>query len=186
MESDTEWMRTDLHTKAVRGLETCRRHLEAGKVDAYELKWAALALTTSLQAFIMCTYRSIEIIGWHDRTRREFNQWYEGDLEGDAPKLEPRVPPFMPLCAKLRDERGWEPSDGTWQRLKQLRDLRDAFMHFKPRGWSIEAAYLRESIAAGLEAVAHVLANRPGTFLLDEAQTEAAARELELVQRLLR
>lgn len=166
MDSDMHWLRTDVQVEALKGLRTCRRHLSDATEDAYELKWAALAITTSLQAFIIWTYRSIEVLAWDPKALAQFEEWEEGDRNGGVlSPTEPHLPSFLPLCQKLRDERGWEADAETWECLERLRDLRNDFMHFKPKGWSISADFLRAAIRAALDAVGYVVANEPGAFI---------------------
>jgi hypothetical protein len=185
MESDESWLRTSLETEAVKGLRACRRHLADGLIDAYELKWAALAVTTSLQSFIVSTYRSVELATWDEAGRRGLEEYERGERSTPPSASEVHLPAFLALCEKLRDEQEWKPTSETWSDLERLRDLRDAFMHFRPRGWSIEAPHLRAAVRAALEAIAYIIEKEPGDFRwYDEQLQRAAIAELPVARRL--
>lgn len=184
MESDEGWLRTNELVEAVKGLRACRRHLAEGLTDAYELKWAALAVTIALQSFIVDTYRSVEIIGWDRRVLRRFEAWERGEGE-PVTADDVHLPPFLALCEKLRDEKGWEPDAETWEQIERLGELRDQFMHFKPKGLAIEAEFLRAAIRAALAAIEYIIVQQPGDFRWDDPGLERAAHiELRAARRL--
>jgi hypothetical protein len=185
MDSNPDWLRTNEYVEAVKGLRVCRQHLAAGLVDSYELKWACLAVTTSLQGFIAATFTSVELVGRDPRLSAALAA-YEAGERATAPSLaEVRLPSFLGMCEWLRDERGWEPSPSTWTAVDNLRQVRDGFMHFKPRGWSIQASLLREAIRAALDAIGYVIDNEPGAFRWDDDDLEQAARRELAVAHLL-
>jgi hypothetical protein len=183
MDSNADWLRTNGHVEAVKGLRVCRQHLAAGLVDSYELKWACLAVTTSLQSFIVETFSSVELLGRDPRLSAALTDYEAGERTTAPSATDVRLPPFLGMCEWLRDERGWEPNSSTWTGLENLRQVRDEFMHFKSRGWSIEAALLRDAIRAALDAISYVIDHEPGAFQwYDDALEQAARRELAVAQ----
>lgn len=183
MDSNADWLRTNGHVEAVKGLRVCREHLAAGLVDTYELKWACLAVTTSLQSFVVETFTSAELISRDQRLSTALAEYENGERTTLPTVSDIRLPSFLGLCKWLRDEQGWGPSPSTWNGLKNLQQVRDGFMHFKPRGWSIEAALLRDAIRAALNAIGYVIDNEPGDFRwYDEALEQTARRELAVAR----
>lgn len=183
--SDDVWLRTDLEHEAVASLRFCRRQLEAATNDAYELKWAALAVTQALSAFIVKTYRSVDLLYWDDRTRRTMAAYEAGERPLPPAPSEVRLPPFVSLCETLRDERGWQVRDDQWELIEELGRVRNDFVHFKPKGWSLAVVGLRASIAAALDGIAHVINHEPGDFLwYDEAMRDKARDDLATAMEL--
>lgn len=177
--SDDVWLRTDLEHEAVASLRFCRRQLEAAANDSYELKWAALAVTESLSAFVVKTYRTVDLLYWDDRTRRAMAAYEAGERQLPPAPSEVWLPPFVKLCERLRDELGWAVDDDQWELIQKLGMVRNDFVHFKPKGWSIAVVGLRASIAASLDGIAHVVDREPGSFVwYDDALRDRARDDL--------
>jgi hypothetical protein len=178
-ESDDVWLRTDLEHEAVASLRFCRRQLEAAASDSYEMKWAALAVTEALSAFVVKTYRSVDLLYWDARTRREMVAYEAGERPLPPAPSEVWLPPFVKLCERLRDEHGWAVDAEQWDLIEELGSVRNDFVHFKPKGWSLAIAGLRASIAVSLDGIAHVVEREPGAFLwYDEALRDQARDDL--------
>lgn len=187
MDSDSTWLRTNPLTEAVKSLSVARRHLGEGLLDAYELKWAVLAITWSTQAFIISSFSPAQVGSWHPPYRKALAAWWD-DPSGSPPYVgDVHLPNFLGLCQKLRNEKGYDPSDETWALLEGLNELRDGFVHFKPKARSIEAALLRERCRAALDVIQWVVdhALTSATWPSDELEA-ATRRELSVAHSLAR
>lgn len=88
------------------------------------------------------------------------------------------LPSFLPLCRKLRDERGWNPNSETWENLTRLRHLRDAFIHFSPRVVD-KSRLLWAAIHAGRRRSPTSFYEEPGDFIwCDDDSRESCHAEL--------
>lgn len=183
MESDARWLRTDPLTEGHKGLRTARRTLAEGLVDAYELKWAALAVVTSLQGFVVATHSGIEVLGWDVKALKRFQAWERGEVDAEMSRSDVWLPPFHVICEKVR-ERGWEPDDETWDLLLRLNEIRDTFIYFGSMGLSAEAAWLRSACRAGLAAVRFLVDNATPNVWPDEATERQVKYELSVAERL--
>lgn len=185
MNNDSTWLRTDELTEAVRSLSVARRHLAEGLTDAYELKWAVLALTWSTQGFIVCSFSPAQVGSWSPRFAEALAKWRE-DPSGELPDVgSARLPNFLGLCEKLRDHKGYRPDDEAWTLLRELNELRDEFVHFKPRARSIEAAYLRERCRAALDVIDWIIENVfTSAEWPDDELRETTRREVRVARRL--
>lgn len=184
MDSDTDWLRTDELTEGVKGLRQARELLAAGLVDAYELKWAALAVVTSLQGFIVAVHSSMEVLSWDSKAMKQFEAWQAGEAESVVPTGDVRLPSFRPLCEKVK-QRGWQPDDDTWDHLMRLNEIRDTFMHYTSGGLSAEARWIREACAAGLAAIRFLVEDATSNVWPDDETEQMVCRELDVAERLV-
>lgn len=184
MESDADWLRTDTLTEGLKGLQLARRMLAEGFVDAYELKWAALAVVTALQGFIVAAHRGVEVLAWDPKAMKQFQAWRAREADSGVPPRGVRLPPFRPLCEKVK-ERGWQPDDDTWGNLMRLNEIRDAFMHYPGGGLSAEARWIREACAAGLAAIRFLVDDAASIVWPDEQTEQVVRHELGVAERLV-
>lgn len=154
-------------------------------VDAYELKWAALAVVTSLQGFIVAVHRSMEVLSWDPKAMKQFERWQAGEENSVVPTSDVRLPSFRPLCEKVKD-RGWQPDDATWGQLMRLNEIRDTFMHYTSGGLSAEARWVREACAAGLAAIRFLVDDATSNVWPDDETEQTVRRELDVAEQLVR
>lgn len=183
MESDPFWLRTDPLTEGVEGLSMTRRMLEESQTDAYLLKWAVLAIVSAIEGFAVASHRSVEVLGWDRTTREQLQAWDMGKRVSPPALSDVRMPSFRQMLEKVR-ELGWDPDEDTWYWVSELAGLRDAFVHFKRIGWSVEAARMQEAIRAGAATVRFLLDHSTSHTWPDDELREAVFADLQEVERL--
>ena len=175
-QSDVHWLRTDTLTEAVRSLEHAADLLEAGRTDAYQLKWALHALQLGVQNFILCTFdftdRQTLDTTWSEHWEAGFEK--RGPYPDDEPKtryrdvymqFKKRNPDFGPIAQEY----------GVT--LKEARAMRNGFEHMPPKGWAIEATMLRIQAAALLRVIRYIISERSIGYPAPSWETDAERDE---------
>lgn len=143
-------------------------------------------MTWSAQAFMLKSFRNVEIGSWDRKYRAALNAWWEAPEMESLPELgEIYLPAFMAIFDKFCEATGYEPSPETSEHLRGLAEIRDQFAHFKPVGRSIEAQYLRQRCGAGLEVIAWALDHGLTTAAWASDEQEASTRRELAVARSL-
>ena len=106
-------------------------------------------------------------------TRAIYEQIYNDDFS-NIDKLQ--LPSFMTLYRATRENSGFAPSEDCTVAVDKLHQLRNDFIHYHPRGWSLQVDGLPQWILASGELLDHFLASREVVRWYDE-NDEKAFRE---------
>ena len=181
--SPDNWLRTDETEEALLALRVTSENLDKALLDLTYWPWVILPLHNALQGFMVLALRGSN--GLNVLTPESAAGWiaaYESGT-GDYPELElddflnlyhkVKSPSMMPLGIsrpfKPRGSQGWS--------IKKLNSLRNEFVHFVPKGWSLEVSGLPSIVEDCVTAIEY-LAFESDCIQWIEPQHEATAKTL--------
>jgi hypothetical protein len=145
-----KWLRTDETLEAVSALEMVAKSLRNVENDWYQWKWAILALHNGLQGFMVLALRGGNGLNClRDDIAEKWLRAYRSGGEYPQEKLDR----FLNLYKKIKNaermkfyvhSKAFKPSGSQGESIKRLNRLRNEFIHFVPKGWSLEISGLPE------------------------------------------
>lgn len=179
------FIRTDTAEDAVASFELASVFLRAAQSDARYWKWFVIACHAGVQGvFALVLERGDGLLvqkpGVMQRTLQAFS--------AGTPVPEPHMDNFARLYQKVQCRRNLrssaaEPVIPTPERdaaIASLNELRDQFLHFNVKGWSIEVELVRSS-ARQCIGIASFLLGQSAAVLWHEAQHEERAKSTLLL-----
>lgn len=143
------WLRTDEREESVSALAMMRDSTAKVVEDVYQWKWVIIAAHNALQGFMVLALRNGNNLTV--MPGKLAGKWLEA-YRAEKPLPEERLDSFPNLYKKIKSkEMEFLVSSKRFQSLEEhdravdnLIDLRNDFIHFVPRGWSIEVSGLPE------------------------------------------
>lgn len=143
------WLRTDEHEEAIFALETAAEW--SGRIEA-EIdywKWVVVALHNSMQGFMILALRGSDgLLPLRDHVTEK---WVTAHRENGEYPIE-KLDSFLNLYRKVKSDsmlfyvhsKKFVPNGSQDFSIKILNELRNNFVHFLPRSWSLEISGLPE------------------------------------------
>jgi len=143
----TYYLRTDEAAEAVSAIEMVSESVEMASRDIYRWRWALIALHSGVQGFMVLALRGGN--GLAALKNDVASAWLEAH-EKNLPPPEERLDSYENLYKKVKSDRmlmydhskKFAPRGSQGRSINRLKDLRDDFIHFVPRGWSLEVSGL--------------------------------------------
>ena len=152
------FLRTDESEEAISALEMLSEITPFLVKDIYRWKWAIVATHNTLQGFMVLALRHGNgLLALRDKIAAE---WLKAHREGGKRPVE-KLDNFLNLYKKVKSERmlcyGHSKKfvakpNHDWA-VKKLNELRNEFVHFVPKGWSLELLGLPEICLNCLEII---------------------------------
>jgi hypothetical protein len=127
-------------------------------------KWVIVGAHNALQAAMVCAYAdSTGTSVLEEKSAKEMLEWLYANPAARGPYPEERLAPFGELLNRCVAGRSpiFEPLVLTPEQHKDIKRLHDHFrnnfVHFTPKGWSIEKAGLPRMIRAALDAAEELM-----------------------------
>jgi len=177
------WLRTDETQQAVLALQMATEHLQRVMDNPHHWQWVIVGLHNALQGFMVLALRGTNSINvLTDECAREWMAAYER-RDGNYP--EPKLDSFLNLYKKIKSDRmkmyvhsrSFKPSGTQGRSIKKLNSLRNEFIHFVPKGWSLEISGLPHIVGDCLNVISF-LAFDCGNVVWHEQTLETQARIL--------
>lgn len=157
------YLRTDESEEAVSALEMAADRLANVEGDIYQWKWAIIALHNAAQGFMVLALRGSN--GFDVLGRKAARAWTEAIAAGKTPPPGDRLETYLNLYSRTKGQRmiryvnsrKFEPVGAQESSIKELNGLRNDFVHFLPKGWSLEVTGLPamfEDVLAYMEFLA--------------------------------
>jgi len=181
------WLRTDEIQEAIISLEVVSIQLPKVSLDDHYWKWAIIGLHNALQGFMVLALQGSNYLNvLTDKCAREWLATYESGRK-DYP--EPKLDGFLNLYKKIKSERMniytssilFKPNDSQEQSVKKLHSLRNEFIHFVPKGWSLELSGLPQIFENCLDVI-HFLAFECGNVFWHEIDEKRTREFISLVR----
>lgn len=155
------WLETDERREAVKALEMTAKMLSLVRDNEYYWKWVIVGLHNALQAlFVVAVSGSA---GFGAIEPKQVGKWLRVYRSGKGKYPSLNLMRFMPLYEKVK--KSFRPSipEDVDKNVKRLNDFRNEFMHFTPKGWSLELDGLPSLLRNCLRVVESlILRERPG------------------------
>lgn len=175
LDGSDEYLRTDEAEEAVSGLESTAEFLGMVRSDPYRWKWVILALHSAAQGFMVLALRGGNgLLALRDDVAAAWLEAYRNEGPFPIEKLDS----FLNLYKKVKsdraclfsDSRPFVPKDTEGHSIRKLNKLRDDFIHFTPKGWSLELAGLPRICAESLNMIEFLYRESGNIFLHEESQ----------------
>lgn len=154
MDLSDRYLRTDETRELVEALRQVAAQLGVAKTDNYAWKWAIIAMQNAVQNAIVAAISGTDQLG--ALTRRAARQWLEAYENDRTDYPEPWLANFLELFERAKTRTGFPATPEIDADLKRLVEFRNDFIHFVPKGWSIELAGLPRILGNALAVVEHL------------------------------
>jgi hypothetical protein len=142
------YLRTDESEEAVSALEMVADRLAVVEEDIYQWKWAIIALHNAAQGFMVLALRGTN--SFHVLGKKAAKAWTEAVAAGEVPPPGDRLETYLNLYSRTKGQRmmmyvnsrKFQPHDTQDDSIRDLNALRNDFVHFLPKGWSLEVSGL--------------------------------------------
>jgi len=139
------WLRTDEREEVLKTLSACRDFLKKVHEDKSYWKWVFISLHNAIQGAMVVALRRTDGFG---PIREDIEKkWYKKYREtGESGPINEKLMNFPDLYEKIKREETLQwtsvtaykpPSNQDWA-MKKLNSIRNEFIHFTPKGWSLE------------------------------------------------
>lgn len=152
------FLHTDEVEEAVSAIEMVSESVAKTRIDIYRWKWALIAMHSAVQGFMVLALRgSNGLLALKDNSAAAWLAAYE--CGGQLP--EERLDTYENLYEKVKSDRllifshskKFVPVGSQGRSIKKLKNLRDEFIHFVPKGWSLEVSGLPSIFADCLDLI---------------------------------
>lgn len=141
------WLTTSGIQEAFKSLRMANFFLTQTEEDKYFWKWMLVALHNSLQGFMACSLKGGD--GLTPMKDRVAQKWIEAQRNGQSLPHE-ELDTFLNLYKKIKSERmlvtaesrQFIPSGKQDHNIRKLNRLRNHFVHFTPKSWSLDVSNL--------------------------------------------
>ena len=157
----SQWLRTDEYLDAAESLRAAAEFADDALHHTRAWKWLLIAAHSAVQGSFVVSLSS----GSHLRAlkRTSAHEWLKAYDAGGPWPSEIQLDYFLELYRKAKKHVIARPSTSfTCGRehdcsMRRLNDLRNGFIHFSPRGWSIEIAGLPHIVSACTDVTNYLL-----------------------------
>lgn len=185
------WLRTDERKEAIKALEMVLEQISQVKADVYRWKWIIVALHNATQAFMVLALRGGS--NFH-LVKKVDTKKYLAAIRGEGePFPNEQLDYFLDLYKKIKSDRmkmyvhskPFKPSGNQTRRVKKLHRLRNEFIHFLPKGFSLELTGMPEIVKDCLSVISF-LAFESGNVFWVEADQEAGEKLKDMIEKISR
>jgi len=177
------WIRINEHQQAVLSLEMFWQHLQQTRTKSYHWQWVVLGLHNSLQGFMVLGLRGTDNL--NVLTEECAQDWLLAYQRGDGNYPREKLDGFLDLYKKIKSNRmkiyinskSFKPKGTQGKSVKKLNSLRNEFVHFVPKGWSLEISGLPQIVNDCL-GVIEFLAFESNNVVWHEVHLESQTKQL--------
>jgi len=168
----SDWLKTNEIEEFIDALEHTARQAARVREDVRAWKWLIIALHSALQGACVCALRGHDTAGVTMLTKKsckEIRHWLHVESRKNpcAPMPPERLASLKELFARVRD-RDLLPAPHTLcataeavADIDKLNRLRNDFIHFVPRGLSLELSGMPRIVGYAAEAIEHLAVAQP-------------------------
>lgn len=177
-----KYLVTDEFEEAISSLEMAFEAVSAVLEDIYRWKWAILGFHNALQGFMVLSLRGTDGLNvLKDRDKEKWLRAHYNKTTYPNGKLDS----FLNLYKKIKSDKMFlydnrsqifVPKDTQEYSIRRLNSLRNEFIHFVPKGWSLETSGLPD-ICLNCIDVIKFLGWQCGNVFWYEPNVEARAKK---------
>lgn len=184
------WLRTDETEEAISALEMLAEIVPSLIEDTYRWKWVIISTHNALQGFMVLALRHGNgLLALKDEIAA---QWLKAYREGGEYPIE-KLDNFLNLYEKIKSDRmlcyvhsrKFEATPDHDRAVKKLNKLRNEFVHFSPKGWSLKLTGLPEICLRCLEVIEFLGWESGNIIWYEEAQQRRAMSALKKAKEVL-
>jgi hypothetical protein len=184
------YIRTGTAEDAVSSLELAASFLEFAVTDDRYWKWFVVATHSAVQGiFVLALKAGDGLLVQKPGVTKKMIAAYDADTDLPSPHMDNFVNLYKKLHKKenLRssDSIPVQPSEVHEQAVKSLDELRDEFLHFNAKSWSIERELIFVSARGCLELMDFIISKSSTIIWYEQDQKERVHVALERLQLLL-
>ena len=184
------WLRTDETEEAVSALEMLAETAPFLLTDSYRWKWAIIATHNALQGFMVLALRQGNgLLALKDEIAAQWLKAYREDGNYPVEKLDN----FLNLYKKVKSDRmlcyvhsrKFIAAPDHNRSVRKLNELRNEFIHFVPKGWSLELTGLPEICLCCLEVIEFLGWESGNIILYKDVQQKRALSAINKAKKAL-
>jgi hypothetical protein len=138
------WLSTDEYVEAFLSLEMVSDSLPKVLDNIHYWKWVLIALHNALQGYMVLALKGTDNI--NVLTEKCAQEWRAARARGDDILPKRKLDSFWNLYKKIQahdlmtmyDGKPFKPHGTQTKSVKMLKELRNDFIHFLPKGWTLE------------------------------------------------
>jgi hypothetical protein len=182
------YLRTDEREEAVRSLEWAEMQARSLVEEPYQWKWVLISLHNAVQGFmVLALWQGNGLLTLRDNIAAKWLKAYREGGEYPTEKLDD----FLNLYKKVKDKDNFHslgatpfaPGDTHNESLGCLNSLRNEFIHFTPKGWSLELAGLPRACMDALDVVEFFGWNSSAILWYDSGHVGRGRQAAECLRR---
>lgn len=177
------WLRTNEVEEALIALAITCDNLPRVAEEPHYWPWVIVPLHNAFQGFMVLALRgsnSLNVL-----TKESAAKWMAAHVSGSGDYTLPKLDRFLNLYKKTKSDamrvygtsKAFKPTGSQGRSIKKLNALRNEFVHFVPKGWSLEVTGLPRIVVDCVEAM-EFFAFESGNVLWVETASEDSARSL--------
>ena len=176
------WFRTDEFEEAILSFEKVAESSELIAKDLSRWRWLVISLHNAVQGFMVLALRGTNNLAI--LTPKSAAEWLEAyENRSPFPKQE-RLDSFLNLYKKIKSDRmlmyghskKFSPQRTQGRNIKRLNQLRNEFIHFIPKGWSIEVSGLPQ-VCIDCLSIIEFLGWESGNIIWHKSQVKPRAEK---------
>ncbi|KUK99392.1 MAG: hypothetical protein XE08_0048 [Parcubacteria bacterium 32_520] len=188
----TEYLRIDEKENAIDSLGRALAFLSEAEQNPFNWKWFTIALHNAAYSFMLLALQNTDLSGiWQEEPKiREKN----GLIDIFNPKNKPIS--FMGVFERIQDpermggyinSKAFPAKPYHKDLMKHLKDcLRNEFIHFRPKGWSVHKKYIVEISLPVLEVVKFLAFESGRVRFFEDSQIKRTKTYLDALQVILK
>lgn len=160
MSRQAMYLRTSEHEEAVRSLEWAAKQASEIASDPYQWKWTLIALHNAAQGFmVLALWNGNGLLTMPDHVAAKWLKAYQGNRQFPEDRLDSflnlydkcKNPANFNYCGSLAFAGSAEHDES----FSDLNEFRNEFIHFTPKGWSLQLDGLATVVLHALDMIGH-------------------------------
>lgn len=191
------WLITDETEEAISALEMLAEIIPSINFDNYRWKWAIIAIHNALQGFMVLALRERNRL--IVLTKKSAKKWItvdehnRTDPDNKLKYPEEKLDNFLNLYDKIKSDsmlfyfysKKFKSNNEHDESVKMINNLRNEFIHFVPKGWSLELTGAPKVCLKCIEIIEFIYFESGNIFMYDNKQKERTTVALNMIKKSL-
>jgi len=138
------YLRTDEELEAAEAICMASRTADNLERDISSWRWAVIALHNAVQGFMVLSLRHGN--GLLALSDKSYKEWMEAYEKNESYPIKEKLDDYLNLYKKVKSSElgtiggntNFTPKETQGTSIKKLNEIRNEFIHFTPKGWSLE------------------------------------------------
>jgi hypothetical protein len=185
------WFRTNEFEEAILSLEKVAESSKLILEDPSQWRWVVVALHNAVQGFMVLALRGSNNLAV--LSPKSASEWMEAYQNSTTYPKNEKLDTFLNLYKKIKGDRmiqfgyskKFAPQGSQGWSIKKLNQLRNEFIHFIPKGWSLELSGMPQICVDCLDIISFLGWDSGNVIWCDESLSLRAKEAFELSQKRL-